>query len=86
MIDRTLCKTCAFQEYYPSQKPCLVCLGGSPLRVTGERYLKDTPTNGDYIRKMSDEELAECFWNICETHYKSEQEWLEWLKKEKDDG
>lgn len=96
-IDRTLCETCVFQEYYPTQKPCLTCLGGSPLRVTGDRYLKYIPTNADKIRHMNDEELASFLmhprsmcpqWD-CDTC--PEDNWCEscvlaWLKKECEDG
>ena len=93
-IDRTLCETCAFQEYYPAQKPCLLCLGGSPLRVTGDRYLKYIPTHADRIRKMTDEELAEFLTNVSKNEREMAQSasggiripWKEKLKMEAEDG
>jgi len=38
-------------------------------------------TNADCIRAMTDEELAECLYDITDNGYSADQ-WLEWLKKE----
>lgn len=38
-------------------------------------------TNADRIRAMTDEELAECLYDITDNGYSADQ-WLEWLRKE----
>lgn len=52
------------------------------LEMMHKLYPNAKPTNADRIRAMTDEELAECFWNICESYYKPLQGWLDWLKQE----
>ena len=51
-------------------------------------------TNGDRIRSMTDEEIAEVIWMICPTsgvnskgciNVRCSQCWLEWLKQEVSD-
>ena len=37
-------------------------------------------TNADRIRGMTDEELAECLYDITDNGYSADQ-WLEWLKE-----
>ena len=93
-IDRTLCETCTYQECYPAQKPCLLCVCGVPLRITGNYYSKYT--NSDYIRRMSDKQLARWLCDVQDdiAEYRdftptmplNYDEWLEWLTKEKDNG
>ena len=44
----------------------------------------EKPSNGDKIRAMSDEELAEWLDERCD--YAPTFGWLEWMKKEADNG
>ena len=98
-LDTTLCETCEFQEYFPCQKPCVTCLVGSPLRVSGDRYIRKVITNADKIRAMTDEELANLLGQFDEGCSFPERGtcppgrdfscypcWLDWMKQEaKDD-
>ena len=73
------CVDCKHQHSSIIKEPCRSCIvtddkPGFELRPP------DVITNGDIIRKMSDEELAEYFSNI--SHKKQLNEWLEWLKEE----
>lgn len=46
------------------------------------KYNRSKPkTNADYIRSMTDEELAEVLHNAGANWY-SEEYWLEWLKQD----
>lgn len=45
---------------------------------------KSVVTNGDRIRAMTDEELAEILYNVGGDWY-SEEKWVEWLKEEYDE-
>lgn len=93
-INRTLCETCGNKEYYPAQKPCLLCLADSPLRVTGDYYTKET--NIDKVRYMNEEELALWFMDIqgdvaryyCGNYLQApelpttKEAWIKWLRSE----
>lgn len=77
-------------EQYPLELQCPVC--GAINKIGGKK------TNADRIRVMTDEELANfvslcCGWTCAECPVGKEcngeecfSTWLEWLKKEADDG
>ena len=95
-----LCEACIY--YPPSScdgKPCSQCDPESHFNNHFESkelviYVpsKNCETNADRIRSMSDEELAEMFWNradceLCPNRkaYCSDdckKNWLDWLKQE----
>ena len=86
-----ICSTCTFAEYFPTQKPCLICIRGKPLRVSGEFYQKEILTRRDLLRRKTDEELAKWLTAIEMRiiHRQPmleapamEEDWLEWLKQE----
>ena len=56
----------------PEHKKCLV--GYTPI------------TNADRIRAMSDEELMLWLYAYADGSGKTREQWIEWLKKEVDDG
>ena len=39
-------------------------------------------TNGDKIRSMNDEELAEYLEDFSDRYYRYDKSWLDWLKQE----
>lgn len=77
------CKVCANAD----NEYCSACDNGNQFK---------SMTNADYIRSMTDEELAE-FFTFCDScvifkdecrakGYACKQRWIDWLKQEVDDG
>ena len=70
-----ICDDCAHKGY------CDMALfgGHNPRIVTCTQFSKSKPTNGDSIRAMTDEALAEfAYYN----QFRTMQEMLDWLKQE----
>lgn len=59
-IDINPCVTCAHKESRPNSNPCWKCIDfqNDEIVISAKFYKKRIITNADYIRSMSDEELA----------------------------
>ena len=75
MSKRLRCKDCENSDKYSYEHPCSTCYGYENFKE------KKSMSNGDKIRSMSDEELAE-FLAETELHGSqgSYKDYLEWLK------
>ena len=59
------------------------CTGGEICKEACEKNgMYEPMTRADRIRVMTDEELAQFCWRICDSYYRSHQFWLDWLKEE----
>ena len=91
-IDVNPCVTCAHKESRPNGNPCWKCIEfdlNGKIFISAKFYKKQTITNADRIRSMSDEELA----IMASTMYRTQEliggdvkTWLAWLKQECDDN
>lgn len=69
------------------------CASDKTKKITGCFAYRTKPTNGDKLRSMSDEELADWLATAIARHYNQEAAipefekglWLDWLTKEAED-
>ena len=61
---------------------CSKCLWFQCLEIEENCKFYIPITNGDRIRRMSDEELAQFFWKNDKLYMNTPQETVEWLKEE----
>ena len=72
-----------------SNSPCYDCVSAHKRRMLEDKY--EPMTNGDKIRKMNDEELAELMWGIVANSVDYANKWrfsencLEYLQAESEE-
>ena len=94
------CETCEYSDSFPNGDPCPKCIEhikGTHECRTGKLYKKRIITNAMKIRAMTDEELAEWYFNSffpkapycnkeeCFEDSPCEKCLLDWLKQETND-
>lgn len=76
------CLTCHYNDkYIPGEYPCFY---GSPnCRESSHHFLWTASTNGDKVRRMSDEELADLLFSYAYNGRSIKKDAiLQWLKEE----
>ena len=71
------CASCLHKNVHPNV--CSDCLGGT-------HFTPRNKSNADYIRAMSDEDMAEWIVLITTAQRKDRSPWLDWLKQDYDIG
>jgi len=74
-INLVKCKSCTFKKCYPLDPPCLICWQNN-------QYEQERITNADYIRQMTDEELAAWIWENDILYFTRKEDVKEWLREE----
>lgn len=81
MIEHDGCEMCKYFNCneVDSNSPCYDCVSAHKRRMLEDKF--EPMTNGDKIRKMNDEKLAE-FISLFHGCYKTKYDNLKWLQKE----
>ena len=86
--NETVCEKCKHKEEFPNGFPCWRCIGidlANDLFVSEKFFVMEKITNYDLLVSKSPEQLAHTLWLTAKggiIGQRSEDEWLDWLKRE----
>lgn len=96
------CEDCIYGYNFPNGNPCFKCIDVRPMVVSGKYYKKRKISNSEWVRNLSDKDLANLISMYCPVPWCTpsnelcryshidatpcEKCVLEWLKEEHSDG